>query len=1490
MSNFVTITPAVDKRILVNSSFNIVYSAALKKETVIKNTIIFEDSAGLDVDFTVSLSGSGTTITITPAKSLDYNTVYEITLTTKIYGVDNNAIIQKQIKFVTEKMSTVPNVTVSQDGNRNASTHRNILLPELFDPKKMIEEGNKFNFQYVPTTFDSTTKRYSYNGYEKILFDNKNIFESLNTHELLATFSAYFDAINASNTLTESQFEDIKKVLLDRSFDINTSNGFIGKIIYLIEIFADVLNYHFVAVEPDIKNPFKYIIASDLPKENWTKVIKNIVHPVGWIDTYYQVVQGFLEHYQTENYNWSDDYLLNSLREKLSVHGQDRANIISGTNTNHDFLDMNRNFISNPVTYQPKFFANPTAPYLYKGTGAVVKNNKTIQIDINLTTIDIDSMNGYELILPNGNNRGVYTIIKNTNLATNNIITVAELFSTIEAYSNDYQINNGEGTTQADLLSVITNLRKINKPLITYLQTYSLSSALSDASRLTFNEDSVLQMIVVKNSPLKEFSSGDITFKYTTDAYPVLYISSTYYNTVSDLTFGNVVLNNNIVEKVSNDVNYTVANFNTPVIVDNTGIQTITLTTNPVGFISVGDMVVASGASAVNNGAYPVLTVGTNFIKVNNPDGSSQVVAATLTHKKTHYVYTKIKPSTFSFDLKMFVGYSMYFNKFVIDISDGNFIDKFNYKYSKYNGTITFPSNPSTISSALNHTKNFQKINTNIYMKKYTLAENPKIKWKQFDNIYEFTNVWGSTKSYSVNDEIVALSDTGNINVYKILPHIPLNYYYFYDSSAATFSNFYDACNSATVDDVYLFSGTAVDVTDSFYIGSDYTFNNLNINVTTVGVGAYTIVWEYWHNTNNVWTTFAVTDGTNNFKNSGLNTVTWADLSSTWGKTIVNGVYSYWIRFRTDAGSRTTVPIASTINRNITQGATSGSTKPVWKDYGTSKDSNIFWTHMKKITQFEGNIYSGGRIGKIEKLVSLKRTYLETKTSLVDESNNIKSTDTGLLNFLDATPEIGDAYYFGATDYFHRLNLNITTAGVGTWTVVWEYWSGDSWQALADVTDGSNKFTIAGSVAVTWTNPTLEWRPILKDGSQLYYVRARISAFTSLTTLPVANYAWINDMVSSFYESGLKSLIYYDSSIKNYTDQLAIVDKTISINVNDVYYFGNDTKFNEIDFSLTINGVGGTYVWEYWNGKTWDSLTVTDGTSGFTQNGRVKFIDTADWATTNIKDKTSVVFGPYYFVRVRTTLASSTNPVSDIIKIFRHFSDKKYYGNAYTMNNDYDTNLDKSSNFQNMDASNFNRRIKLGFDYPNPETYARWLAYIASGTDTTVERVSLENKIVLLAKTGTVYNANVYNYYQTPEISRVTTVADVTGSLGGKYFKVYSGDNTREYYVWFNVNAGSSEPITSGIGLEISITQNETAINIARKIEEKLSTINFGLDFEVSRNESVLTITTESGYGAAPTTTATEGTSGFAFLSIADSNIFVQLMKPVAQTYSFESL
>lgn len=112
---------------------------------------------------------------------------------------------------------------------------------------------------------------------------------------------------------------------------------------------------------------------------------------------------------------------------------------------------------------------------------------------------------------------------------------------------------------------------------------------------------------------------------------------------------------------------------------------------------------------------------------------------------------------------------------------------------------------------------------------------------------------------------------------------------------------------------------------------------------------------------------------------------------------------------------------------------------------------------------------------------------------------------------------VNDAIYFGNSTPFQRMRINTGTAGNYVASGVWEYWDGDSWESIpevydttnATVTDGSQPFKRTGSRYIQWQVPA-DWTLYDIDGdpTSQYWVRWRVTSFTSRTAGPALNQGW----------------------------------------------------------------------------------------------------------------------------------------------------------------------------------------------------------------------------------------------------------------------------------------------------------------------------------------------------------------------------------------------
>lgn len=94
-----------------------------------------------------------------------------------------------------------------------------------------------------------------------------------------------------------------------------------------------------------------------------------------------------------------------------------------------------------------------------------------------------------------------------------------------------------------------------------------------------------------------------------------------------------------------------------------------------------------------------------------------------------------------------------------------------------------------------------------------------------------------------------------------------------------------------------------------------------------------------------------------------------------------------------------------------------------------------------------------------------------------------------------------------------------------------------------------------------------------------------------------------------------------------------------SPSVGDHLLVGSRGEFSGLDFTFdTPSDLVGTIVWEYFNNSGWSTLTVTDGTNGFTEDGAVTWEAPADWRPIHYAGAYSELL---YCVRVRISAYTS---------------------------------------------------------------------------------------------------------------------------------------------------------------------------------------------------------------------------------------------------------
>lgn len=138
-----------------------------------------------------------------------------------------------------------------------------------------------------------------------------------------------------------------------------------------------------------------------------------------------------------------------------------------------------------------------------------------------------------------------------------------------------------------------------------------------------------------------------------------------------------------------------------------------------------------------------------------------------------------------------------------------------------------------------------------------------------------------------------------------------------------------------------------------------------------------------------------------------------------------------------------------------------------------------------------------------------------------DETTEANEDTSDDMTILPAAIAENDAYYFGSSQEFTRLVIEMSQAGVGTYTLAWEYWDGDSWETL---TGASGDLKATGRNVVTWTMPADWATTTINSQGPFYFVRC-VADTGNMTTEPLGERAYVRGHTSALYTAGTNTLI-----------------------------------------------------------------------------------------------------------------------------------------------------------------------------------------------------------------------------------------------------------------------------------------------------------------------------------------------------------------------------
>lgn len=198
---------------------------------------------------------------------------------------------------------------------------------------------------------------------------------------------------------------------------------------------------------------------------------------------------------------------------------------------------------------------------------------------------------------------------------------------------------------------------------------------------------------------------------------------------------------------------------------------------------------------------------------------------------------------------------------------------------------------------------------------------------------------------------------------------------------------------------------------------------------------------------------------------------------------------------------------------------------------------------------------------------SMKGAIADDGGSQTDETTAANNATANDMTLLPTIPAVNDAYYFGSDEPFLNLRINIGQNGAGTWTIVWEYYNGATWASISDVNDGTSGFRAGtGNKEVKFSPPT-DWATTSVSGINAFWVRARVSSYTSITTQPLGTQSWIfkqimNELTNA---SGIAQEDY------NYT-----TDQDVTVRIRKS---STGTRYVPAETSGTVESTGFTLTW-----------------------------------------------------------------------------------------------------------------------------------------------------------------------------------------------------------------------------------------------------------------------------------------------------------------------
>ena len=174
---------------------------------------------------------------------------------------------------------------------------------------------------------------------------------------------------------------------------------------------------------------------------------------------------------------------------------------------------------------------------------------------------------------------------------------------------------------------------------------------------------------------------------------------------------------------------------------------------------------------------------------------------------------------------------------------------------------------------------------------------------------------------------------------------------------------------------------------------------------------------------------------------------------------------------------------------------------PGMSRHGTVYDAKGRWFTGNLVRWYEGVMQPVGGWQTLNRTtaVDVNAAISDDGGVFTDETADANDAGASDVVLVPATPATNDAFYIGFDLRFTEVDFVASTLATDG-AVTWEYWDGDSWEALSGVVDDTVGFTVSpGTVAFTLPS---DWaKNTVNSQGPFYYVRARVTTAGTSTAL-----------------------------------------------------------------------------------------------------------------------------------------------------------------------------------------------------------------------------------------------------------------------------------------------------------------------------------------------------------------------------------------------------